>query len=187
MTTKDDHTPGTGAATAGGAATSGDEAPHEGEASQPEPQPKSGNRMTRLAGESRALFDDLREWVDLRVQLVQVEIEERIEKMANELIAIIIVVVLGLFAVAFLLHGVAIWIGEALGGTQWGYLIVAGVLGLITLIVKATKPDFVGRQKSSAPAQIPAPPVTKKLGQSSTSNKPDKPDEEGQKGGGNDG
>jgi len=169
MTTKDDHTPGTGAATAGGAATSGDEAPHEGEASQPEPQPKSGNRMTRLAGESRALFDDLREWVDLRVQLVQVEIEERIEKMANELIAIIIVVVLGLFAVAFLLHGVAIWIGEALGGTQWGYLIVAGVLGLITLIVKATKPDFVGHQKKSEPAQIPAPPTTRKLEQTSSS------------------
>lgn len=106
--------------------------------------------MTRLAGESRALFDDLREWVDLRVQLVQVEVEERIEKAANEAIAMIMVIVVGLFAVAFLLHGVAIWIGDALGGQQWGYLIVAAFLGLVTLILKTAKPDFVGKRKESS-------------------------------------
>jgi hypothetical protein len=108
-----------------------------------------GNPVSRLAGESRALFDDLREWVDLRVQLVQVDIEERIEKAANEVIAVIMVVVLGLFALAFLLHGLAIWIGTALGGTHWGYLIVAGILALTTIALRSVKPDFMSRRQQS--------------------------------------
>jgi len=115
--------------------------------------------MSRLAGESRALFDDLREWVDLRVQLVQVDVEERIEKAANEIIAIVMVAVLGLFALAFLLHGVAIWLGEALGGVQWGYLIVAAVLGLTTLALKSARPDFVRRRsgkEEAATERLPA-------------------------------
>ena len=108
------------------------------------------NPVSRLAGESRALFDDLREWVDLRVQLVQVDIEERIEKAANEVIAIIMVVVLGLFALLFLLHGLAIWLGEILGGLHWGYLIVAGVLGLTTMALRTVKPDFMSRRQASS-------------------------------------
>jgi len=108
-----------------------------------------GNPVSRIAGESRALFEDLREWVDLRVQLVQVDIEERIEKAANEVIAVIMVAVLGLFALAFLLHGLAIWLGGALGGTHWGYLIVAGVLALTTIALRSVKPDFMSRRQQA--------------------------------------
>lgn len=129
------------------------------------------NPVSRLAGESRALFEDLREWVDLRVQLVQVDVEERIEKAANEIISVVMVVVLGLFALAFLLHGLAIWIGAALGATQWGYLVVAGVLGLTTLALKTAKPDFMRRRKDSLQhdASLPESPAPKaQLPQSAT-------------------
>ena len=109
-------------------------------------QPRTGRGpMGRLANESRALFDDLREWVDLRVQLVQVDVEERIEKAANEIITIMIVVVMALFTAVFLLHGVAVWIGSALGGMHWGYLIVAVFLGLLTLVLRFVKPNHMRR------------------------------------------
>ncbi len=139
----------------------------------------SRNPVGRLAGESRALFDDLREWVDLRVQLVQVDIEERIEKAANEAIAVIAVLVLALFAVVFLLHGVAVWIGSALGGVQWGYLIVGGFLAVITLIIHSVKPDFVGsrkRKEAGSPAlKASEPPHSLPEQSESTSTKADAP------------
>lgn len=140
------------------ASTSGQEAatPSSDTAHSSE-QDERGGRISRFAGESRALFDDLREWVDLRVQLVQVEIEERIEKMANEAISLIMVAVVGLFAVAFLLHGLAIWISDALGAQQWGYLIMALVLGLITVILKTAKPDFVGKRQENSVPELKAP------------------------------
>lgn len=123
-----------------------------------DPEKSAKNPVRRLAGESRALFDDLREWVDLKVQLVQVDIEERIEKAANEIIALVMVVVLGLFAAAFLLHGLAIWLGSVLGGAQWGYLIVAGVLGFTTLILKSAKVDFMSRRKEESPPKADSLP-----------------------------
>ena len=104
--------------------------------------------MGRLANESRALFDDLREWVDLRVQLVQVEVEERVERAANEVISLMIVAVMALFAFSFLLHGVAVWIGTALGGTHWGYLIVAAFLTLLTFVLRTARPNHIKRVAS---------------------------------------
>lgn len=150
MSGDNEHTQDSGDATAGAASTSGSTSSDSPENGTADSKPAGGGgRFTRMAGESRALFDDLREWVDLRVQLVQVEIEERIEKMVNEAISMVMVVVVGLFALAFLLHGLAIWIGDALGAQQWGYLIMATVLGLITVILKTAKPDFVGGRKDS--------------------------------------
>lgn len=110
--------------------------------------------MGRLANESRALFDDLREWVDLRVQLVQVEVEERVERAANEIISLMVVAVMALFAISFLLHGVAVWIGTALGGTQWGYLIVAAFLMLLTVVLRKARPNHIKRVASLYRADI---------------------------------
>jgi len=66
--------------------------------------------VAHVAAESRALWDDLREWVDLRVQLIQIDIEERIEKALNDMLAALIVVVLVLFALFLLLQAAALWL-----------------------------------------------------------------------------
>lgn len=155
MSEKDLHSEAPGSATDGAASSSGERQGKAGAADPGVEEKATGSsRITRLAGESRALFDDLREWVDLRVQLVQVEIEERIEKAVNEAIALILVAIVGLFALAFLLHGVAIWIGTALGGQQWGYLILAAILAVVTLILKTATPDFIGKRKEGSGKQL---------------------------------
>jgi hypothetical protein len=101
--------------------------------------------MGRIALESRALFDDLREWVDLRVQLIQVDVEERIQQAANEIMSIVLVMVLALFTMVFLLHGVAVWLGSLLGGLHWGYLMVGAFLGCVTWVVRRARPNHVKR------------------------------------------
>ena len=103
---------------------------------------RSRASLSHLAGETRALWEDMREWVDLRVELVQVDIEERIQKAANEIMATLLAVVLGLFAMAFLLHGIAVWLGRLLGAVEWGYLLAGLVLAIAALIVKRVKPGL---------------------------------------------
>jgi len=105
-------------------------------------------RMETIAAESRGLFEDLKEWVDLRVQLVQMEIEERIEKTANQVISVIAVVILALFSSVFLLHALALFAAEWLGSLALGYLSVGAVLAMITTIVHLSKPRFIKRTSS---------------------------------------
>ncbi len=109
---------------------------------------KSPGRMETIASESRGLFEDIKEWVDLRVQLVQLEIEERIEKTANQVISVIAVVILALFTVLFLFHALALLAAEWLGNPALGYLAVGGLLALITTILHLAKPRFIRRSPS---------------------------------------
>lgn len=112
--------------------------------------------MGRIAHESRALFDDLREWVDLRVQLIQVDVEERIEKAANEIMSMVLVMVMALFTMVFLLHGLAIWLGTLLGGAQWGYLIIGAFLGFLTWMIRRVRPNHFRRMASMYRVEAPA-------------------------------
>jgi len=123
----------------------------------------SRNPVAHVAAESRALWDDLREWVDLRVQLIQIDIEERIEKALNDMLAALIVVVLVLFALFFLLQAAALWLGQVLGHDQMGYVVVALTLIAVSLLVKVVKPTLVrpalhGRKKT---IDTPGSPSTK--------------------------
>ena len=117
--------------------------------------PKSGP-MGRIAQESRGLVDDLCEWVDLRIQLIQMDVEERIEKVANELMSMMVILVMALFTVVFLLHGVAVWIGSVLGGTHWGYLIVGTLLGFVTWAVRRSRPNHFRQMAALYRVEEPA-------------------------------
>ena len=105
----------------------------------------SSGRLGRIAEESKGLVDDVKEWVELRVQLLQMEIEERIESVANQVISVIAVAVLALFTALFLLLGAAQFLGEWLGRDAWGYVIVGVVLALVTVFIHSSKPRFIKR------------------------------------------
>lgn len=109
----------------------------------------SGSFGSRIAGETKALVDDLREWVELRIQLVQVDIEERIEELGNRVVSMVLIAVLTTFAAAFLLHAAALGLAEWLGHPAWGYLTVGGFLAVVTWIIHIAKPRFVGKGMES--------------------------------------
>ncbi len=115
----------------------------------------SSGRLGRIAAESKGLVEDVKEWVELRVQLLQMEIEERIESVANQVISVIAVAVLALFTALFLLLGVAQFLGEWLGRDAWGYVIVGVVLALVTVFIHSSKPRFIKR--------LPDTPSNKKI------------------------
>lgn len=129
---------------------------------------KESGRLASIADDTRNLVADVKEWVDLRVQLFQLEIEERIEKVANQLISTIVVIVLALFALMFLLLGVAEILGQWLQNPAYGFLIVAAVLGLITLVVHKTHPRIVRSSGNKAKKILEAADEPLKLKPSKT-------------------
>ena len=105
-------------------------------------EPGSGN-LGRITEQTRGLVDDLTAWVELRLELAQLEIEERVEKKANDLALKIILGVLAGLAGFFALVTGALALGAWLGHPAWGFLIVTGLLVLTAVVVRAAHPHLI--------------------------------------------
>lgn len=121
---------------------------------------QEGGRLDRIADQTRGLIEDIKEWIDLKVQLVQIELEERFESLANQILATLLVIVLAATTALFALIAGALAIGNWLGDPLWGFLIVTGVLALVTVVVHLIQPRFVkapwkGNTKRLSPAKSP--------------------------------
>lgn len=109
----------------------------------PAAQPGPSGKMQRIAEHSQALVDDLKQWVDLRVELARIEAEERIEAKANDVALGVILGVLGALAGFFGLITVALGLGALLGHPGWGFLIVTLFLALLAVVIRAARPQLV--------------------------------------------
>ncbi len=105
--------------------------------------PVSGNKAQRLAQHTQRLVDNLKRWVDLRIELAQLELEERVEAKVNEIALGVIVGGIMLLAVVFGLTALALGIGAWLGHAGWGFLIVTVLLVLLAGVLRAARPEFV--------------------------------------------
>lgn len=119
-----------------------------------------GGRIDRIADQTRALVEDIKEWIDLKVQLVQLELEERFETLANNILATILVVVLAFITLLFALIAGALALGNWLGDPLWGFLIVTGVLALLTVAVHLGRPRIVKAPWKKKRKALPAPKET---------------------------
>jgi uncharacterized membrane protein YqjE len=108
-------------------------------------KPGNESRLGAFSRETRGLVSDIKEWIELRVQLFQYEIEERIENATQKLISIAAVVIFALFALLFVLIGIAEAIGLWLENAAYGYLIVGLLMTVLTFIVNLSRPRFSKR------------------------------------------
>jgi hypothetical protein len=99
--------------------------------------------MERIAAHTQGLFTDLREWIDLRIDLAILEVEERIDETKNEIALGLTLAIVGFFAALFSLTTVALGVGWLLGHPFWGFLAVSVALILIVVGLQATKPALV--------------------------------------------
>lgn len=113
--------------------------------------PVSGNKAQRLAQHTQRLVEDLKTWVDLRIELAQMELEERVEAKANEIALGVIVGGIVLLAVVFGMVTLALGIGALLGHAGWGFLIVTALLVLLAVVVRAARPELVQIGRSPEP------------------------------------
>lgn len=112
--------------------------PGDGSPKQPTSrQLPSGKRsVERITDQSKGLVDDVKAWVDLRIKLAQVEVEQRIQAKVNELALRIAPIIVGALGGLFLLATLALGLGWWLGQTFWGFLIVTLLLLLVAAVLR---------------------------------------------------
>lgn len=106
------------------------------------PRSTPDGRLGRIAGHTRGLVDDLREWIDLRLDLAILELEERVDELRNEVALGITLAFFGFFAALFVFVTVALGLGWVLGHPFWGFLIVSVALVLSVSVLARTRPDL---------------------------------------------
>lgn len=92
------------------------------------PSALGAKKVERIAQQSKGLFDDVKEWIDLKITLIELEIRQKIEARRDDAITFALIGFLGVTALVFLLIAVALGLGAWLGHPAWGFLIVTGIL-----------------------------------------------------------
>jgi hypothetical protein len=102
-----------------------------------------GGKVSRIAAHTQGLFEDLREWIDLRIDLAILEVEERLDETKNDIALGVTLAIFGFFAALFALTTVALGVGWLLGHPFWGFLAVSVALFLVVGILRLTQPALV--------------------------------------------
>ncbi len=110
------------------------------------------SRLGRIQHESSALVQDVKDWVELRLDLVRAEVQESIKAQIDgrkaAVLALVIPGVLGAIGALFLLVTLALFLGWWLGHAAWGFLIVTAVLLIGAAVARAV---LSGKAKAAAP------------------------------------
>jgi hypothetical protein len=122
--------------------------------------------MKRIATHAQGVVADLRKWVDLRIDLAVIDLEDKLDERLNAVAVGIIIAVFGGLAAFFTLVTIALGLGWLLGHPFWGFLIVTAGLGATAAIVRSTQPTLVRTQlyrqwkkaRAEAEAQAPSAP-----------------------------
>ncbi len=120
-----------------------DDRPSAPNAERPVEESPDSGKVSRIAAHTQGLFGDLREWIDLRVDLAILEMEERLDAFKNDLALGLTVAVFAFFAAFFSLTTVALGVGWLLGHPFWGFLAVSVALILIIVTLRVTKPALI--------------------------------------------
>lgn len=99
--------------------------------------PAHRNKVERVADHTQGLFDDVTEWVELRIQLVRSEIEALIDSRVGAMRGLLVFGVTAALTGLYALVTLAIVIGALTGGRYWiGFLVVNLILVAVTFWVK---------------------------------------------------
>ncbi|MCH8960803.1 MAG: phage holin family protein [Bacteroidetes bacterium] len=99
------------------------------------PFSKGAKKVESIAQQSNGLFDDVKEWIDLKIQFTWLDIQAKIDAVKQDAVVGAIVAVLGILGFVFALLTGALGLGAWLGHPAWGFLIVTGVLFLTAGVV----------------------------------------------------
>lgn len=98
--------------------------------------------MERIAGHTAGLVEDLKSWLELKIEFVLLDVKEDMKatgmQAAYQVGFFAVLLVAGLFALIALAFGLGTW----LGNPAWGFLAVTGLLVMLAFIVR-----WVGNRK----------------------------------------
>ena len=130
-----------------------EQAAAKAEAARPgRPSTLGSKKVDRIAQQSKGLFDDVKDWIDLKITLVELEIRQKIEDRRDDAITFVVVGFLLVMALVFMLITLALGLGAWLGHPAWGFLIVTGLLVLGAGLIYAVRAS--GKDKAP-PEDVP--------------------------------
>jgi hypothetical protein len=91
-----------------------------------------------MIDELNSIRKDVKEYLDLNLEIVKLSIAEAISRFLSSLIKVLIVILLASVVLLFLSIAAAFWLGDILNSTAAGFLIVAGFDLLLLLIFVLT-------------------------------------------------
>lgn len=98
--------------------------------------PQEDAKIDRIAGHTLGLVEDLKAWFELKTQFVKLDIKEQVEaELKNIALDGVAFVILGIAAV-FVLIALALGLGTWLSHPAWGFLVVAGLLVGVAVLIK---------------------------------------------------
>ena len=112
--------------------------------------PPAGNRVERIANHTKALVEDMTTWVELKMKLTQLEIEQKIDEQANKVALYIAIGLFGGLGAFFALVTLALGLGAWLGHPGWGFLIVTILMLGVAGLLYASRPHLMGEKKHTA-------------------------------------
>lgn len=109
---------------------------------------QSKGKVGRVTDQISGLSEDVREWAELRLELLQTEVTEQVEYKIGQIKQGGTVAVIGAVLLLFVLVTLALGLGILFGDPFWGFLAVTGLLALVALIAWiALKPIPPGKKK----------------------------------------
>lgn len=120
--------------------------------------PPHQTKLDRVTGHLAALSGDLREWTELRIELVKRQVEgvqaqiERVQHLLDSAPFFVGALVLAIIAVLFLFVALALGIGALVGSPGWGFLITT-VLLVVSAVLLAVLGMRKVRQKQAEAAE----------------------------------
>jgi uncharacterized membrane protein YqjE len=130
-----------------------EESPVASDIQDDETEAQNASRLGRVVEQVRSISEDLVELVEMKVQLLQLRLEEQVENRINHLIGKAMVVVLAGMTVMFMLVSAAIALGYVFENHALGFLAIAAVTGVATLVLWRLKfyhvepPDMEGSER----------------------------------------
>ena len=122
-----------------------------------EPRPEADDdagRIERIVSDTKTLSEDLTEWLRLKIELLQLEVHERITEEINAVVSMIVVLSLLLMAVLLALMAVGNYLGEILGNSGYGYAVVAAFVAIVAIVIGKLQPQWItGTLRTFAPRQ----------------------------------
>lgn len=101
------------------------------------------SKVGRISQQTKGLVEDVRTWVDLKMQYTQLDLEDRVDRKVNEAAKGAIVASMALIALVFVLLTAAIGLGQLFDNMFYGFLSVTGFIVLVMIITMLIKPRLV--------------------------------------------
>jgi len=89
------------------------------------------------------LFTEARQYWSLQKQNLSLQTTEVLTRLLSAIALWAIIILIGALVLLFASFAIAFWLGGLLGNTVWGFVIIAAVLFIVTLLVYANRTAWI--------------------------------------------